>query len=322
MRQSIIGVDLGGTHIRVAAVSFQGEVIHRRKETTDPEQGKDLVIQKLIRMLKHALKKEKDQGRKVRAVGIGAPGVISIQEGVIVSSPNLPDWIEVPLKQMIQEEINLPTLVENDANAAAFGEQWVGAGQGVNSLVCVTLGTGVGGGIILNGSVWHGEDGMAAEVGHTTVNPDGPQCKCGNTGCLEVYASATGIVREVKRYLKREDSMLKTSFQGREDLFSAEDVFRAAKRGDPVSLRVIHQMGRFLGIGIANLVNLFNPEMVVLAGGVTAAWKDFIPIVRDEVRLRAFEVPRERARIVKARLGDHAGIIGAAGVALQAAGGK
>ena len=184
-------------------------------------------------------------------------------------------------------------------------------------MICITLGTGVGGGIILDKRVWHGEDGMAAEVGHTTVNPDGPQCQCGNTGCLEVYASASGIVSEVHRRLKRKESLLKNSFQGREDVFSSKDVFRAAKAGDAVCLRVIQQMGRYLGIGIANLVNIFNPEMIVLAGGVTAAWKDFIPIVKEEILVRAFEVPRKRARIVKAKLGDHAGIIGAAGVALQ-----
>jgi glucokinase len=252
MKKSLIGVDLGGTNIRVAAVSLQGKVLHRRKERTDPDQGKELVIRKLLGMLAAVLEKESAQGRKPAAVGIGAPGVIYVKRGIIVSSPNLPDWIQVPLKKIVSKTIKLPMVVENDANAAAFGEKWVGAGKGASSLICVTLGTGVGGGIVLDGKVWHGEDGMAAELGHITVNPDGPQCKCGNTGCLEVYASATGIVREVKRHLKREDSVLKKSFQGREDIFASEDVFRAAKGGDAVCLRVIHQMGRYLGIGIAN----------------------------------------------------------------------
>ncbi len=322
MRKSLIGVDLGGTNVRVAGVSLQGEVFHRRKESTERECGKEVVIDKLIRMVRRALEREKREGRKVVALGVGVPGVILVRRGIIVSSPNLPDWLNVPLKKMIRKEFSLPVVVENDANAAAFGEKWIGAGKGSNSLVCLTLGTGVGGGIILDGRVWHGEDGMAAEVGHTTVNPDGPQCKCGNTGCLEVYASATGIVSEVRRRLKREESVLKKSFQGREDLFRAEDVFRAAKKGDRVSLKVIEQMGRYLGIGIANLVNLFNPDMVVLSGGVTAAWKDFIEIVEEEVRVRAFVIPRERAKIRKARLGDNAGLIGAAGVALQAVRGK
>jgi glucokinase len=318
MKKSLIGVDLGGTNIRVAAISLRGEVLYRKKEPTDSQNGRELVIERLIQMLHESLKREKQAGRKPVAMGIGTPGVIYIKEGLVVSSPNLPDWINVPLKEIVRKEISLPIVVENDANAAAYGEQWVGAGQDANSMICITLGTGVGGGIILDGRVWHGEDGMAAEVGHTTVNPEGPQCQCGNTGCLEVYASASGIVREVKRRLKREDSLLKKSFQGREDHFTARDVFRAAKTGDPVSLRVIQQMGHYLGVGIANLVNLFNPELIVLAGGVTAAWKDFIPIVREEVQVRAFEVPRKRAKIVRAKLGDHAGIIGAAGVALQA----
>jgi len=318
MRKSLIGVDLGGTNIRVAGVSLRGEVFHRRKASTERECGKDAVIENLIRMVRRALEREKKDGRKPIALGVGVPGVILVRRGIIVSSPNLPDWLNVPLKKIIGKEFALPVVVENDANAAAFGEQWVGAGKGANSLICLTLGTGVGGGIILDGKVWHGEDGMAAEVGHTTVNPDGPQCQCGNTGCLEVYASATGIVREARRRLKREDSLLQKNFPGREDRFRAEDVFRAAKRGDRVSLKVIGQMGRYLGIGIANLVNLFNPDMVVLSGGVTAAWNDFIEITREEIRTRAFVIPRERATIRKAKLGDNAGLIGAAGVALQA----
>jgi len=276
------------------------------------------VIRKLLGMLDDTLQQEKEARRKPVAVGIGAPGVIFVKRGIIVSSPNLPDWIQVPLKRIVSRKIDLPVVIENDANAAAFGEKWVGTGKGASSLICITLGTGVGGGIVLNGEVWHGEDGMAAELGHTTVNPDGPQCKCGNTGCLEVYASATGIVGEVKRHLKREDSVLKKSFQGREDVFRSEDVFRAAKAGDMVCLRVIHQMGRYLGIGIASFVNIFNPDMIVLSGGVTAAWDDFIDIVEEEVHVRAFEVPRKRAVIRKAKLGDQAGVIGAAGVALQA----
>ncbi|NOY53645.1 MAG: ROK family glucokinase [Deltaproteobacteria bacterium] len=317
MRKSLIGVDLGGTNIRVAGISFRGEIFQRRKASTEGECGKDAVIEKLVRRIRHALEREKREGRKAVAIGVGVPGVILARRGIIVSSPNLPDWLNVPLKEMIRKEFALPVVVENDANAAAFGEKWVGVGKGANSLICLTLGTGVGGGIILDGKVWHGEDGMAAEVGHTTVNPDGPQCKCGNTGCLEVYASATGIVSEVRRRMKREGSLLKKSFQGREDFFRAEDVFRAAKKGDRVSLKVIEQMGRYLGIGIANLVNLFNPDMVVLSGGVTAAWKDFIEIVNEEVRARAFVVPRKRAKILKAKLGDNAGLIGAAGVALE-----
>jgi glucokinase len=322
MKKSIIGVDLGGTNIRVAAISMQGTVLRRTKQATDPEAGKDLVIEKLLQMLEAALKREREAGRRPQAVGIGAPGVIFVRRGVIVSSPNLPDWVEVPLKAIVRRRISLPVVVENDANAAAYGEKWVGAGKGAHSLICLTLGTGVGGGIILNGRVWHGEDGMAAELGHTTVNPDGPQCKCGNTGCLEVYASATGIVREVQRHLIREDSILKTSFQGREDVFNARDVFRAAKAGDLVCLRVIHQMGRYLGIGIANMVNTFNPQIIVISGGVTAAWRDFIPIVKEEVTVRAFKVPRIRAKIVRAKLGDDAGVIGAAGAALQAMKGR
>ncbi|MEK6776196.1 MAG: ROK family protein [bacterium] len=317
MKKSLIGADLGGTNIRVGAISLQGKILHFRKESTNPENGKDLVILKLISMLEKTILKEKEQGRKPVVLGIGTPGVILIKQGTVVSSPNLPDWINVPLKKIVGREIGLPVIVENDANAAAFGEQWVGSGKNANSMICMTLGTGVGGGIILNRRIWHGEDGMAAEVGHTTVNPDGPQCKCGNTGCLEVYASATGIVSEVKRRLKREESTLKDLYREKEGEITAEDVFRSAKAGDPLSRRVIQQMGRYLGIGIANLVNIFNPELIVLAGGVTAAWNDFMPIVQEEVRARAFEIPRDRARIVKAKLGDHAGIIGAAGVALQ-----
>ena len=312
MDRVVIGVDLGGTNTRTALVARSGDILEKQKEETLAAEGHEKVIAKLIRNIDRQRANADQYGRRVAAVGVGAPGVIYEQTGVVVKSPNFPDWNDLPLKQILEGKLKLPVFIENDANAAALGEQWRGAAKDIRSMIFLTLGTGVGGGIILDGRIWHGADGMAGEVGHMTIIPDGRTCGCGNRGCLEMYASSRGIVMTFKAMCaeKRLDA------EDRKELTSAQ-IYQAARNGDTVAHLVMKDMGRYLGIGIANLINIFNPEMVVIGGGVMDAWDLFIDATREEVRKRAFAYTAERTKIVPSMLGDEAGMVGAAAVAFQ-----
>jgi glucokinase len=303
----VIGVDLGGTNLRTALVNQNGEVVDKVKEPTCASDGHEKVVQKLIKNIKAQLHNALRSGTKIAAVGVGAPGVIHADTGVVVKSPNFPDWNNLPLKKELEAALALPVSIENDANAAALGEQWRGAGRGIASMILLTLGTGVGGGIILNGRIWPGADGMAGEIGHMTIipDPDGRRCGCGNTGCLEMYASSRGIVMT---YRER---------SSRPKVITSEEIYQAARDGDALAGEVMKDMGRLLGIGIANLINIFNPEMIVIGGGVKDAWPLFIEAVREEIKKRAFEYPAARTQIVPSVLGDDAGMIGAAALAFQ-----
>ena len=312
MDRVVIGVDLGGTNTRTALVNREGIVLDKQKEATVAAGGHEQVIAKLIGNINRQRENAGRLGRTVIAVGVGAPGVIHEQTGVVVKSPNFPDWNNLPLRKTLELELGIPVIIENDANAAALGEQWRGAGSGIKSMIFLTLGTGVGGGIILGGRIWHGADGMAGEVGHMTISPDGRPCGCGNTGCLEMYASSRGIVMTFGEIWSQQDAAapLPTGI-------TSEQVYQAARSGEPIAARAMQDMGRSLGIGIANLINIFNPEMVVIGGGVRDAWDLFIDATRDEIRRRAFEYPAERTKILPSVLGDDAGMVGAAAVALQ-----
>jgi glucokinase len=309
--RAVIGVDLGGTNLRTALLDDCGESLEKHKETTEASEGYQKVFEKLLLNINRMRRNADLRGTKVVAVGVGAPGVIHAHRGVVVASPNFPDWNNLPLKQLLEDALEVPVFLENDANAAALGEQWRGAGKGINSMIYLTLGTGVGGGIVHEGRIWQGADGMAGEVGHMTIFPDGRQCGCGNRGCLEMYASSRGIVMSYLEALKEG-----RGGQDRRDITSAE-VYRSARDGEPLATLVMQQMGRYLGIGIASLINIFNPEMVVIGGGVKDAWELFMEGTRTEIKKRAFAYPAERTRIVPSVLGDDAGIVGAGAIALQ-----
>lgn len=310
MGRVVIGVDLGGTNLRTALLSSEGDILGKSKEATYASDGWKKVVQRLIQNIQRQQEIAVQQGLSITAVGVGAPGVIQVDKGIVVKSPNFPDWNNLPLKDELENVLSLPVTIENDANAAALGEQWRGAGRGIGSMILLTLGTGVGGGIVLNRQIWHGADGMAGEVGHMTIIPDGRQCGCGNTGCLEMYASARGIVQSY-----REAGGV--SETGNQSEITSAQVYQAASSGNVRAVEVMQDMGRILGIGIANLINIFNPEMVVIGGGVKDAWPLFIDSTRAEIRKRAFEVPAARTEIVPSKLGDDAGMVGAAAAALQ-----
>ncbi len=306
MKNYVIGVDLGGTNIRAAAITKEGEILHRVKIATEVSKGKESVIANILKIIETI--REKTKGFKLSAIGMGIPGIIFFDKGIVARSPNFPDWIDFNLRERLSKDLDVPFYIDNDANLAAVGEGWVGAGKEFNSFCMLTLGTGVGGGIVLNKEIWRGEYGMAGELGHITIYPEGHPCPCGNRGCLEQYASATGIVRMALE--KSQISNLKSQI-------TADSLYQLAKNGDRYSLEIFQKMGRILGIGIADLVNILNIELFVLGGGVADSWDYFIDSAIDEIKKRTYRITGERVKVVKAELGDDAGIFGAAYMAMR-----
>ena len=299
MRHYAIGVDLGGTNLRAAAVDTEGEIVELIDTPTDGHRGNQAVLDAIA----GAIDTLRDtHGRSgLLGIGVGVPGFIRIEKGVITDSPNLPSMQNYPMRDLLSEMVDAPVILENDANAAALGEKWKGAGKGVDDLVLLTLGTGIGGGIILNGRIWHGMMGMGAEIGHITVNPTGNPCGCGNVGCLEKHASATAI-----------RAMADMLFPG-EDL-SPKDLNELADHGNEKAKLVFDRVGEALGIAIATLTQIFNVPLYVLGGGVLPAWPHFSGKMFEETQRRSFNFRYcgEQNRIVPAELGSHAGLIGAA----------
>jgi len=307
MKDYFIGLDLGGTNIRAAAITKEEEILHRVKIATEVSKGKESVIANILKIIETI--REKTKGFKLSAIGMGIPGIIFFDKGIVARSPNFPDWIDFNLRERLSKDLDVPFYIDNDANLAAVGEGWVGAGKEFNSFCMLTLGTGVGGGIILNKNIWRGEYGMAGELGHITIYPDGHPCPCGNKGCLEQYASATGIVRMAMEGNPPSPTFTKG---GKEGIITADMIFQLAKEGDRFALEIFQKMGRILGIGIADLVNILNIELFVLGGGVADSWDYFIDSAIDEIKKRTYRITGERVKVVKAELGDDAGIFGAA----------
>ncbi|HMJ08055.1 MAG TPA: ROK family protein [Pyrinomonadaceae bacterium] len=307
-----LAADLGGTNLRMAVVGSGGEILHRSRAATPPSRSRNEIVAAIVRMAGECMN-SLEPGSEVSTFGLAVPAIISSSDGTIFSSPNLPDLNGFDMASDLANRLKLQVVLENDANAAAAGENWLGASRGVESSLCVTLGTGVGGGLFLGGRLIRGIDGTAGEVGHITVEPDGYPCGCGSNGCLEQYASATAILHLTREFAaKYPDS----PFGGGTN-FTPADVYEAGKNGDPLSLEVFESVGRHLGIALAGLINVLNLEIIVLGGGASAGWDLFIEHVRDQIRKRAFRQPGERARLVRAKLGDAAGILGAAKVAFE-----
>lgn len=318
MRTFAIGVDVGGTNLRVAAIDANGEVFQRTNLITEVRAGRDAVLEEMVSAVE-ALRAQHASSARLAGIGFGVPGLIYMKEGKLRESPNLPGWHDYPLRDMLEQKLGTRVFLENDANAAALGEKWMGHGRDVDSLVMLTLGTGVGGGIVLDGRIWHGLLGMAGELGHITIQPDGPRCGCGNHGCLEALASATAIVRMANEAVAQSRSpALQAAAAGGQPITSAI-VYNTAKQGDPAAREIFRVVGWALGIALADLVNAFNLPMYVLMGGVSAAWDLFAPPMLAEVERRSFVYRAGGTRIVVSKLGADAGLFGAAYLPLSAA---
>src|SRR6185295_1622485 len=297
-RKLIFAADLGGTHLRAATVDQQGRIHARFKQNTPQVADANAIVDAIVSAV-HEFQK----AAEISAVSLVVPGTVKVEEGAVVKAPNLPCLDGFRLAAALTEQLHLPATLENDANAAAVGEMWQGAAVGCKTIICVTLGTGVGGGIILAGELWRGVDGAAAEIGHMCVDPfGGVACTCGSRGCLEVFAAATAIVRMTREASPRYPE---SRLHGRGSL-SAESIFEAGLQGDELALAIFRLMGVYLGIGLANLINILNPEMIVIGGGVVNGWDLFEKHMHHQVEERAFPLLAARVKIVRAKCGDDA----------------
>lgn len=313
MDEIVLAADLGGTNLRMAAVGADGAILSRAKRETPRSDDAREIVTAFVSAARECL--EGLPGGKVKAMGVAIPAMsIDPEGGIVKKAANLPSLNGFALAPAIEQQLGFRVLLENDANAAALGESWTGASRGVADSICVTLGTGVGGGIILDGTIRRGPDWSAGEVGHICVEPEGHPCGCGSHGCVEQYTSATAISRmAVEIASENTDSVLAGNPSP-----SAFEVYNAGKKGDAAALEVFRRMGSYLGLALSGLINTLNPEVIVLGGGAAEAWDLYIDHLRTEIGIRAYTEPAKRVRILRAMLGDDAGIIGAARLAFNA----
>lgn len=317
MGEVVVGIDLGGTNVKTAIVSKAKEILGRDSRPTHAERGPAAVMAVMVEGAEAVIENMGIDRSDVLAVGIGAPGPLNWQSGLVFSQPNLPGWDNVPLAEEMTERLRLPCFVDNDANAACYGEYWLGAGQGADTMCALTLGTGVGGGIVVFGELLRGIDGTAAEIGHIKVMRDGRLCGCGAKGCLETYGSVTGMVRTAVEGIEAGRETILTAMCGGDlGSITGKMLSGGVAQGDEFCKWVMHETGVWLGLGISSLVNLLNPEKVVLCGGMIAAGDALFDPIRETVKANSFEVPGKRAEILPAGLGADSGVIGAAGCAL------
>jgi glucokinase len=312
-QQSVLSVDLGGTKTIVAVVLPTGKIISRRYYLTLADEGTRAVLNRLSSAINQSIAQARLKNTELIGIGIAAAGILDTRKGIVTTSPNLPGWHNVQLRDVIAARSDLATYLINDASAAALGEHRFGAGRGFDNLLYLTVSTGIGGGIIINGELYSGADGCAGELGHMTIEADGPQCHCGNFGCLEAMASGWAIAKEaVTRINQGEKSSIIELVDSRLENITAETVAAAARGGDRLACDIVAKAANYLGIGLANLVNIFNPELIVIGGGLSKMGNILLRPARKVIKERAFRLPAQTVRIVRARLGSNAGIIGAA----------
>ena len=321
----IVGVDLGGTNIVSLLMTGKGEIVGRDTRRTLAKEGKDKVLSQIVNSVKRILEESETKlgisSKSIIGLGIGSPGPLSIKKGLVHFAPNLAGWTNVPLVDILRDKLALPIFLENDANGAALGEWWRGAGKDVDNLVLLTLGTGIGGGIIIQGEVLHGAWDTAAEIGHMIIHEGGLVCGCGKKGCLEAYASATGVIKRTLAAIREgKKSILADAVKNRWENITCELVYKAAEKGDTLSRWIVEETARYLGIGIASIVNVLNPEMVILSGGMIAAGALIFKPVRKYARENALAAAIEGVEIVPAALSGNSGAIGAAATVLKRAG--
>ncbi len=312
------GLDLGGTNVRAAFVAADGKIIKDVSRRTQPERGPGPVIEDMAEMLEQLINDLDISRDDIIGLGVGAPGPLSHRDGIIYKSANLPGWQNVRIRRGLLERTGLPTVLDNDANTAAFAEFWVGAGKGVREMVCLTLGTGIGSGVIIGGEVLRGHFENAAELGHMIVHADGRQCSCGQRGCLELYASASNLAKYCMEEVQAGADSSLAELLERNDTFTAQDVCEAAKAGDELAVKYWDQACRYLAIGVINAQHSFNPQLLVLAGGMTKAGDFLLSRVKRHAREQAWKLFDDAPDITISVLGNDAGVIGAAGIAWAA----
>ena len=309
----VLSVDLGGTKI-LAALVESDEVSFKDNTPTGASEGPEVVIDRLCAAISRVLEKSGRDQAGVSGISVAAAGGIDVANGIVTLSPSLPGWHNIPLVAEIRKRFSqTPVYIIHDANASALGELTYGAGRGTKNMIFLTVSTGIGGGIIIDGKEYHGADGAAGEIGHMTIDVSGPKCTCGNTGCLEVLASGTAMARyAIEKLREGKTSQLTSLAKGKFEDITAREIEQAARNGDELANQVIERAAKYLGIGLANVVNIFNPEAVVIGGGISNLGELILAPARRVVKERAFPISAQTARIVRAELGEESGIIGAA----------
>ncbi|NIM20405.1 MAG: ROK family protein [Candidatus Latescibacteria bacterium] len=315
-KNAYLGIDIGGTNIKIAAVEPSGRVLTRGIIETPAGKGPTAAFDRIRRAVPTLFG---DQWR-VAAAGVGCAGLVDSRKGRLLTSPNLPAWNQTPLRRIAVKALGVQTYVENDANAAAYGEYKCGAGEGYENVICITLGTGVGGGIVSGGKLLKGASDFAGEIGHMSISVEGPLCKCGNRGCLEAYIGKNALVRSAREKLKFKKGKVlgNLSERGKREL-TPRMIFQAARQGDRVAKEVLNEAADYLGSALASLVNIFNPEIIAIGGGISGAFDLMKPRIEKKVRSRAFDAPAAMVRITKAVLGNDASTVGAALIAKESA---
>jgi glucokinase len=304
----VVGVDLGGTKIYTAAADLRGQILAEVKIPTEAAGGLERVLGRVVASVRQ-VEREAGAGGRAGALGIGVPGPMDPFRGVVYQAPNL-GWRDVPLKELLEERLGFPVYIDNDANLAALGEHVLGAARGVDDVVYVTVSTGIGGGLILKGELYYGAFFGAGEIGHMTVDPRGPLCRCGNRGCLESLASGTAVARLAEELVEKGKGKGILKVAGSKKI-TARSVSLAAAAGDPEALAILQKAGKSLGIGLANIVNLLNPALVVLGGGFMQSGPPLWQAMEEELQQRVLPAARQRVRVVPASLGPRSGLLGA-----------
>lgn len=308
-----IGIDVGGTNVKIALVDKSGKIIYSNSVPTYAKMGYEYTVNNIKQAIKDLMKETNTTAKDIDGIGFDFPGQVDYKTGIVKLAPNIPGWVNVPIAQMIEEEFHIPTRIDNDVRCAALGEMKFGAGQGCENFVCITVGTGIGSGLVVNGQLVRGASNAAGEIGHIKLQmKDGLICGCGDTGCLEAYASGPSIVAMAQDYIKGGKS---TKFR---EMAAAEGgeitpymVAKAAEAGDPVAKRIFAIVGEYIGIGLTSVINLLNPEKVIIGGGVAEAGDLLLDPIRKTIKERAMVVAGSTVEIVPAQLGNSAGVIGA-----------
>jgi len=314
----ILGIDLGGSKTLAAVVDPRGRVVCSHENVTPATQGREAIIQCIVDSAHDALQEARLAMSEISAVGIGAAGISNPEAGILFTSPNLPGLREILLGDIIQEKLGRKTFIINDANAAALGELYYGAARNARNFVYITISTGIGGGVVIDGNIYTGAIGIAGEVGHMTIDDNGPACNCGNRGCWEALASGTALTREAKlRISKRVKTSILEYAQGSVDNVTPQVIHSAAEKGDKVARELIAQTGYYVGVGLANLINTFNPELIVVGGGLSNIGDMLLEPAFKTAEKRAYKEAFQSVRFAPAELGGNSAAIGAATFAAQ-----
>ena len=305
-----IGIDVGGTNVKIALVNDKGNIIYSNSIPTRAEMGYEYTINNMKEAIAELIKETKSDKKSIEGIGFGFPGQIDYKKGVVRLAPNIPGWVEVPIAEIMEKEFGIPTRVDNDVRCAALGELNYGAGIGCENLICITVGTGIGSGLIINGKLVRGASNAAGEIGHIKLDMHGgPLCGCGDRGCLEAFASGPSIVAMAEEYIKGGKSTKYRELANPD--ITPYIVAVAAKEGDPVAKQIFRIMGEYIGIGLTSVINLLNPEKVIIGGGVAAAGDILFDPIKETIAKRAMTIQKEAVEIVPAQLGNTAGVIGA-----------